>query len=148
MEYNSLARPWAVGHGCLWPLQLLLVFPLLLEPLQLGWRGWRRTEEKELRFHWPVHHSTAFPQKVDSGRKGEVSPKPSDRSFFCLVPAGVIMSLVQMFPFLGWWKSLAASVTGLMTGKELISSSRELGALQTHTMLVGLSQALLGWELR
>lgn len=58
------------------------------------------------------------------------------------------MSLVQMFPFLGWWKSLAASVTGLMTGKELISSSRELGALQTHTMLVGLSQALLGWELR
>ncbi|KAM6049316.1 putative E3 ubiquitin-protein ligase DTX2 isoform 3-T3 [Chlamydotis macqueenii] len=28
---------------------------------------------------------------------------------------GLITSLVQMFPFLGWWKSLAASVTGLMT---------------------------------
>lgn len=39
------------------------------------------------------------------------------------------MSLVQMFPFLGWWKSLVASVTGLMTGKELISSNPGLGTV-------------------
>lgn len=29
--------------------------------------------------------------------------------------------LVQMFPLPGWWKSLAASVAGLVTGKELLS---------------------------
>lgn len=61
---------------------------------------------------------------------------------------------MQMFPFLGWWKSLAASMTGLMTGKELNSSHPGLGAVRRRAMLTGLSQALLGsskrmgWELR
>ncbi|XP_027546626.1 probable E3 ubiquitin-protein ligase DTX2 isoform X3 [Neopelma chrysocephalum] len=31
------------------------------------------------------------------------------------IAGGVITSLAQMFPLSGWWKSLAASVTGLMT---------------------------------
>lgn len=61
---------------------------------------------------------------------------------------------MQMFPFLGWWKSLAASMMGLMTGKELISSRPGLGAVRRRAMLTGISQALLGsskrmgWELR
>uniref|UniRef100_A0A8C8EDV3 E3 ubiquitin-protein ligase n=1 Tax=Otus sunia TaxID=257818 RepID=A0A8C8EDV3_9STRI len=40
-------------------------------------------------------------------------PKPSKVNQ--ALAGGVITSLVQMFPFLGWWKSLAASVTGPMT---------------------------------
>ncbi|XP_076210583.1 putative E3 ubiquitin-protein ligase DTX2 isoform X3 [Aptenodytes patagonicus] len=40
-------------------------------------------------------------------------PKPSKVNQ--ALAGGVITSLVQMFPFLGWWKSLAASMTGLMT---------------------------------
>ncbi|XP_071430875.1 probable E3 ubiquitin-protein ligase DTX2 isoform X3 [Pithys albifrons albifrons] len=40
-------------------------------------------------------------------------PKPSRVNQ--ALAGGVITSLVQMFPLPGWWKSLAASVTGLMT---------------------------------
>ncbi|XP_074701694.1 putative E3 ubiquitin-protein ligase DTX2 isoform X7 [Strix aluco] len=49
-----------------------------------------------------THKATKKHSSVKEGRK--VSKK-----------GGVITSLVQMFPFLGWWKSLAASVTGPMT---------------------------------
>ncbi len=55
-----------------------------------------------------------------------------------------------MFPFAGWWRSLAASVMGLMTGKEL-----QLGAVQAsdaHWLDPGLArqcsaQQGIGWEL-
>ncbi|XP_075627396.1 putative E3 ubiquitin-protein ligase DTX2 isoform X1 [Balearica regulorum gibbericeps] len=49
-----------------------------------------------------THKATKKHSSVKEGRK--VSKK-----------GGVITSLVQMFPFLAWWKSLADSVTGLMT---------------------------------
>lgn len=61
---------------------------------------------------------------------------------------------MQMFAFLGWWRSLAGSVAGLGTGEELPSSHPGPGALQRHGRLPGLSQALLGssrrmgWDLR
>lgn len=44
---------------------------------------------------------------------------------------------MQIFPFLGWWKSLAASGTGPMTGKELISSRPGPGAVRRRVTLAG-----------
>jgi len=49
-----------------------------------------------------------------------------------------------MFPFLGWQKSPAASLMGLMTSKELISFCPVLGTVWRHVVLAGLSQSLLG----
>lgn len=71
----------------------------------------------------PACRSLLFPLEADAGRRSEIPLEPSDRSLFCLLLRGAMKSLVLMFPFLGWWRSLAASVTGLMTGKELSSGA-------------------------
>lgn len=78
---------------------------------------------------WPAQ----CPPEVDSGRKDEV-PQAKCLISLCLLPSGVVTSLVQMFLFPGWWKSLAASVAGLMPGKELHSSPLAQGQVPCRGM--------------